>query len=169
MSALCQKQILAHDVHFTDFARPSIGAYVDKVLVRYTKTLSLMSALGQKQTFRSVRAMSALPPKADMDHHGRDVRFVPIGDIATGMPHLLGLLHSHFNDDFSALVAKAPPASRYSPKSAARRGSPALMGRAAAPGLLVIGFSIRDMACKRRLARSSPRGSSLRTRNTARG
>ena len=22
--------------------------------------------------------MSALPPKADMDHHGRDVRFVPI-------------------------------------------------------------------------------------------
>src|SRR6516165_1947368 len=25
--------------------------------------------------------MSALPPKADMDHHGRDVRFVPKGDI----------------------------------------------------------------------------------------
>jgi hypothetical protein len=43
------------------------------------------------------------------------------------------------------------------------------MGRAVAPGLLAIGFSIRDMACKRRLARSSPRGNSLRTRNTARG
>jgi len=26
----------------------------------------LMSALGQKQTFHSVRAMSALPPKADI-------------------------------------------------------------------------------------------------------
>jgi len=25
--------------------------------------------------------MSALPPKADMDRHGRDVRFVPIADI----------------------------------------------------------------------------------------
>ena len=28
--------------------------------------LGAMSALGQKRTFRSVRAMSALPPKADM-------------------------------------------------------------------------------------------------------
>ena len=25
--------------------------------------------------------MSALPPKADMDQHGRDVRFVPSADI----------------------------------------------------------------------------------------
>ena len=25
--------------------------------------------------------MSALPPKADMDQHGRDVRFVPEADI----------------------------------------------------------------------------------------
>ena len=35
-----------------------------------------MSALGQKRTCRSAIAMSALPPKADMDHHDRDVRFV---------------------------------------------------------------------------------------------
>jgi len=41
----------------------------------------LMSALGQKQTLGRVRLMSALPPKADMDRHGRDVRFVPIADI----------------------------------------------------------------------------------------
>ena len=27
--------------------------------------------------------MSALPPKADMDQHGRDVRFVPKADICT--------------------------------------------------------------------------------------
>jgi hypothetical protein len=35
------------------------------------------SALGQKQTLRRVRLMSALPPKADMDQHSRDVWFVP--------------------------------------------------------------------------------------------
>jgi hypothetical protein len=36
-----------------------------------------MSALGQKQTLRHLRPMSALPPKADMDQSGCDVRFVP--------------------------------------------------------------------------------------------
>src|SRR5262249_40558906 len=36
-----------------------------------------MSALGQKQTSEGVKAMSALPPKADMDQSGCDVRFVP--------------------------------------------------------------------------------------------
>src|SRR5262249_15570446 len=41
-----------------------------------------MSALGQKQTWKLVRVMSALPPKADMDQQGRDVRFVPIADIS---------------------------------------------------------------------------------------
>jgi len=28
--------------------------------------------------------MSALPPKADIDQHGRDVRFVPKADISRG-------------------------------------------------------------------------------------
>jgi hypothetical protein len=41
-----------------------------------------MSALGQKQTLERIQSLSALPPKADMDHHGRDVRFVPIADMA---------------------------------------------------------------------------------------
>ena len=41
-----------------------------------------MSALGQKQTFRQVSAMSALPPKADIRGHGWNVRFVPIADIS---------------------------------------------------------------------------------------
>ena len=36
-----------------------------------------MSALGQKRTSKCLHQMSALPPKADMDQHGRDVRFVP--------------------------------------------------------------------------------------------
>jgi len=39
-----------------------------------------MSALGHKRTFRNVRSMSALPPKADIVQHHRDVRFVPKAD-----------------------------------------------------------------------------------------
>ena len=41
-----------------------------------------MSALGQKQTCALQKVMSALPPKADMCGATRDVRFVPIADIA---------------------------------------------------------------------------------------
>jgi hypothetical protein len=41
-----------------------------------------MSALGQKQTFREARGMSALPPKADMCGATRDVRFGPEADTA---------------------------------------------------------------------------------------
>ena len=48
-----------------------------------------MSALGQKQTFAVQKAMSALPPKADMCGATRDVRFVPRADI-----HLLDHLVS---------------------------------------------------------------------------
>ena len=40
----------------------------------------LMSALGQKQTFRNVRAMSALPPIADIGTQSPNVRFVPKAD-----------------------------------------------------------------------------------------
>jgi hypothetical protein len=36
-----------------------------------------MSALGQKQTSAHVHVMSALPPKADIVRHDRDVRFAP--------------------------------------------------------------------------------------------
>jgi hypothetical protein len=41
-----------------------------------------MSALGQEQTSGGQAAMSALPPKADMDQSGFDVRFVPKADIS---------------------------------------------------------------------------------------
>jgi hypothetical protein len=37
-----------------------------------------MSALGQKRTLERLYTMSALPPRADMDKRGRDVRLVPI-------------------------------------------------------------------------------------------
>jgi hypothetical protein len=40
-----------------------------------------MSALGQKQTSEHVRAMSALPPNADIRQRSSDVRFVPKADI----------------------------------------------------------------------------------------
>ena len=49
----------------------------------------LMSALGQKRTFEYVRAMSALPPKADIDRACQDVRFVPsCGDTVATSPLL---------------------------------------------------------------------------------
>jgi hypothetical protein len=41
-----------------------------------------MSALGQKQTSGHDRAMSALPPKADIGGARWDVPFVPKADIA---------------------------------------------------------------------------------------
>jgi hypothetical protein len=41
-----------------------------------------MSALGQKQTSEGISAMSALPPRADIETQSRDVRFVPIRDVA---------------------------------------------------------------------------------------
>ena len=40
-----------------------------------------MSALGQKQTFKRLRLMSALPPKADITAAQTYVRFVPKADI----------------------------------------------------------------------------------------
>src|SRR5262252_7529909 len=40
-----------------------------------------MSALGQKQTFKRLRLMSTLPPKADIGTQPRDVRYVPKADI----------------------------------------------------------------------------------------
>jgi hypothetical protein len=47
----------------------------------HTKRKPPMSALGQKQTFRLVRAMSAIHPKADMEEYSSNVRFVPKADI----------------------------------------------------------------------------------------
>jgi hypothetical protein len=49
-----------------------------------------MSALGQKQTLANVRVMSALPPKADVNHRERHVRFVPKTDIERSLYQLVG-------------------------------------------------------------------------------
>jgi hypothetical protein len=51
-----------------------------------------MSALGQKQTFASQKAMSALPPKADMCGVASDVRFGPIEVMRALFDHLVGAL-----------------------------------------------------------------------------
>ena len=48
-------------------------------VVHHSKIRPLMSALGQKRTFRLV--LSALPPKADIGTQSRDLRFVPKADI----------------------------------------------------------------------------------------
>jgi hypothetical protein len=42
-----------------------------------------MSALGHKRTFECIRAMSALPPKADIGTQSRNVCFVPKADICS--------------------------------------------------------------------------------------
>ena len=48
-----------------------------------------MSALGHKRTFSEVCAISALPPKADINRTARNVRYVPKADIAGLFDHLV--------------------------------------------------------------------------------
>src|SRR5215467_13153380 len=48
----------------------------------HSKSGRRMSALGHKRTKRHLGAMSALPPKADIERHDGPVRFVPIGDLS---------------------------------------------------------------------------------------
>jgi len=71
-----------------------------------------MSALGQKRTKRQLAAMSALPPKADIDRRYDIVRFVPQADfervirlspklgsqfIVTRGTKRIGNMSAHFN------------------------------------------------------------------------
>ena len=59
------------------------------VTLRGSKLEPLMPALGQKQTFGPRNAMSALPPKADIDGCSPDVRFVPKADSCTAAKSVL--------------------------------------------------------------------------------
>ena len=54
-----------------------------RVRLRGSHLDPLMSAMGHKQTFPYVSAMSALPPKADITEHCGHVRFVPKADSCT--------------------------------------------------------------------------------------
>jgi hypothetical protein len=58
-----------------------------------------MSALDQKRTLKNGHLMSALPPKADIDHGGGNVRFVPKADI--NATEISGLLHPRLAQAFN--------------------------------------------------------------------
>src|SRR6516225_7070121 len=58
-----------------------------KDLRRHLQSRVLMSAKGQKRTLQCILVMSALPPKADMDQHSPNVRFVPTADIHIRSPN----------------------------------------------------------------------------------
>ena len=51
---------------------------------------SSMSAFGHKRTYAVQRAMSALPPKADMCSATKDVRYGPKADMAHLFDNLVG-------------------------------------------------------------------------------
>src|SRR5262245_8100749 len=64
-------------------------------IVHHSKFGRPMSALGHKQTKRHYGAMSALPPKADIERRDGHVRFVPKADSCTAansilFDHLIG-------------------------------------------------------------------------------
>src|SRR5260370_36707255 len=68
-------------------------------LVRHSKAWLRMSALGQEQTLRQPRSMSAIPPKADIRTDDRDVRFGPSPDSCVAaivglFDHLVGRTRS---------------------------------------------------------------------------
>jgi hypothetical protein len=52
----------------------------------------LMSALGQKRTWRGEFPMSALPPIADIPERQLDVRFVPTPEVTPLFDQLVGAL-----------------------------------------------------------------------------
>jgi hypothetical protein len=63
-----------------ELAPPHLASKQDNTSYRVKITLGMgrpMSALGQKQTLPRVGTMSALPPRADIQHRYCDVRFVP--------------------------------------------------------------------------------------------
>src|SRR5262249_41050975 len=76
-----------------------------------------MSAMGQKRTSRNVQPTSALPPKADMDQHRCDVRFVPKADIQARVGYdcacedaqARGASLWNFPVDISCMLPPVPP------------------------------------------------------------
>jgi hypothetical protein len=70
------KSDVAHAIMST---RPN--TIFEREMHRIAAKSTLMSALGQNQTFPRVRLMSALPPKADIVPRDDNVCFVQKGDI----------------------------------------------------------------------------------------
>jgi len=71
-----------------------------------------MSAMGQKQTSQSLRPMSALPPKADIETQPGDVHFVPITNIG--------------NDFMQGRIIASPSLQPWDREDAASRTVPSL-------------------------------------------
>src|SRR6516165_3786551 len=70
--------------------RPTLEPYhTARAVVHHSKFRWLMSALGHKRTLEQLRAMSALPPKADIETQSRDVRFVPKADSCAAAKEVL--------------------------------------------------------------------------------
>jgi hypothetical protein len=81
-----------------------------------------MSVLGQKRTLRFASPMSALPPKADMVQHDRDVRSVRIRTFRTAKSSLkicvIPIVFADVRDPDSCPFAGASTHSRSLNKSA---------------------------------------------------
>jgi hypothetical protein len=74
----------------TDYSRDLLLAkWGSGVSLRGSNLEPPMSALGQKQTLRGVRPMSALPPKADIVERQWHVRFVPKADSCTAAKRIV--------------------------------------------------------------------------------
>jgi hypothetical protein len=63
-----------------------------------------MSAVGQKRTWRQIRVISALPPKADIGQPHWDVRLVPKAAIAASFDHLVGALLQQLGANIIAVI-----------------------------------------------------------------
>src|SRR6516225_1844930 len=84
-----------------------------------------MFALGQKQTLQSVRPMSALPPKADINHRERDVGFVPFCSVDNLARNTEG---AHGRSSPKSLICRPAALDRLHKKSIFCTKSSALMG-----------------------------------------
>ena len=81
----------------------SAGFFVSRVVRWTTRADPLRCPLwGQEQTPRCHQAMSALPPKADIDWHHLNVRFVSEGDICSAKRHVRFTPNSDRESGFSA-------------------------------------------------------------------
>src|SRR5262245_25385689 len=74
------------ELHLLPVSKPQTGEYpIGRQSAGEDDTLRHATgaavAWGHKRTKRHLRAMSALPPKADKQQRSRDVRFVPKADI----------------------------------------------------------------------------------------
>src|SRR6516162_7690295 len=84
-----------------------------------------MSALGQKQTWQRILPMSALPPKADINHREQDVGFVPFCSVDNLARNTEG---AHGRSSPKSLICRPAASDRLHKKSIFCTKSSPLMG-----------------------------------------